>query len=273
MSTKKESMYITVARDLQRRMTRGEWPIGSYWPSRTALRHEYAWVNDGTPPSGAVIADAQAQLEALGLIEPQQGAGVKVVALPAPDTEPVVAPAFGTRPLAVVHLRNPLRLGIFQAADTDTDLGLREVVYCTPGWDRLDELGLSILHSSADEDPDPDSKLDWEGARSVVAGFRDLVDPTADHTGDRPLPGILSAPDEQGASVNTLSEVHVFADSIDITIPAWVEFTARVVRIALEVASIEASTYRADPGRYLLTRAQRIIVPSSEVTSITYLPA
>lgn len=81
------SRFIEIADDLRRRLAAGEWPVGSAIPGISALQDEY---------NGAAletIRKAQKVLADEGLLEPRQGSGTFVVALP----DPAVASAVELR--------------------------------------------------------------------------------------------------------------------------------------------------------------------------------
>ena len=72
--------YQEIADALRRRLADGEWPVGSPLPGISALQAEYdvAGLN--------VIRHAQGILQNEGLLEPRQGSGTFVVALPDRDS-------------------------------------------------------------------------------------------------------------------------------------------------------------------------------------------
>jgi DNA-binding GntR family transcriptional regulator len=70
--------YQEIADDLRKRLASGEFPIGSTLPSISALQEEYDVRGLNT------VRQAVAILQEEGLVEPAQGRGTFVVALPKP---------------------------------------------------------------------------------------------------------------------------------------------------------------------------------------------
>ncbi|HUZ23185.1 MAG TPA: GntR family transcriptional regulator [Streptosporangiaceae bacterium] len=70
--------YQQIADDLRKRLAKGEFPKGSALPGISALQDEYDVRGLNT------IRQAEAILQEEGLIEPAQGRGTFVVALPQP---------------------------------------------------------------------------------------------------------------------------------------------------------------------------------------------
>lgn len=70
--------YKEVADDLRRRLAKGEFPVDSLLPGISALQDDYEVRGLNT------IRQAQAILQEEGLIEPVQGKGTFVIALPGP---------------------------------------------------------------------------------------------------------------------------------------------------------------------------------------------
>lgn len=70
--------YQEVANDLRGRLAKGEFPVGSLLPGISAFQDEYDVRGLNT------IRQAQAILQDEGLIEPVQGKGTFVIALPGP---------------------------------------------------------------------------------------------------------------------------------------------------------------------------------------------
>jgi DNA-binding GntR family transcriptional regulator len=70
--------YQEIANDLRKRLASGEFPIGSALPGISALMDEYNVLGLNT------VRQAEAILQEEGLIEPAQGRGTFVVALPQP---------------------------------------------------------------------------------------------------------------------------------------------------------------------------------------------
>jgi DNA-binding GntR family transcriptional regulator len=69
-------LYQEIADDLRRRLAAGEWPVGGPMTGITALQAEYGNVALNT------IRRAQDVLQQDGLLEPRQGSGTFVLALP-----------------------------------------------------------------------------------------------------------------------------------------------------------------------------------------------
>jgi DNA-binding GntR family transcriptional regulator len=70
--------YQEIASDLRRRLADGEFPVGSSLPGISALQEEYDVRGLNT------VRQAEAILQDEGLIEPTQGKGTFVIALPQP---------------------------------------------------------------------------------------------------------------------------------------------------------------------------------------------
>ncbi|MFF4198975.1 GntR family transcriptional regulator [Nonomuraea sp. NPDC001831] len=78
---KAQPTYATMAQDLRRRITTGEYPPGGMIPSEAALMAEFG-VARGT------VRQALAELEREGLVVSQMGRGRKVQGQAAPDVQP-----------------------------------------------------------------------------------------------------------------------------------------------------------------------------------------
>lgn len=76
--------YRQIADDLRQRLASGEFPIGTKLPPISDLQEEYACQNNHN-----MIRHAQSVLIDEGLIEPRQGQGTFVIALPTPQDEQV----------------------------------------------------------------------------------------------------------------------------------------------------------------------------------------
>lgn len=73
--------YQEIASDLRRRLANGEFPVGSSLPGISALQDEYDVRGLNT------VRQAEAILQEEGLIEPAQGRGTFVIALPQPTSD------------------------------------------------------------------------------------------------------------------------------------------------------------------------------------------
>lgn len=70
--------YQEIADDLRRRLDEGEWPVGTTLPAISDLQEEY------DVPGLNTIRQAQSLLVEEGLLNPVQGRGTFVIALPRP---------------------------------------------------------------------------------------------------------------------------------------------------------------------------------------------
>jgi DNA-binding GntR family transcriptional regulator len=68
--------YIEIANDLRQKIAARKWKVGEYLPSIWELQQQYKVKGLNT------IRDAQRILVNEGLLRPQQGVGVQVIALP-----------------------------------------------------------------------------------------------------------------------------------------------------------------------------------------------
>jgi DNA-binding GntR family transcriptional regulator len=76
--------YQEIADDLRRRLAAGEWPVGSTLPGISELQEEYDVAGLNT------IRQAQRLLADEGLLNPVQGRGTFVTALPSPPGDTAV---------------------------------------------------------------------------------------------------------------------------------------------------------------------------------------
>ncbi|GAB3866302.1 hypothetical protein GCM10029963_79420 [Micromonospora andamanensis] len=74
--------YQEIANDLRRRLAAGEWPVGTTLPGISDLQEEYDVSGLNT------IRQAQRVLADEGLLNPVQGRGTFVTALPGPPGDP-----------------------------------------------------------------------------------------------------------------------------------------------------------------------------------------
>jgi DNA-binding GntR family transcriptional regulator len=74
--------YREVANDIRRRLAEGEWDVGSHIPGIGMLMNQY------NVPSLNTVRQAERVLIDEGLLVPEAGRGVRVVALPRSDASP-----------------------------------------------------------------------------------------------------------------------------------------------------------------------------------------
>ncbi|WP_431913661.1 GntR family transcriptional regulator [Micromonospora carbonacea] len=97
--------YQEIADDLRRRLSNGEWLVGAMLPSISELQEEY------NVPGLNTIRQAQRVLVADGLLNPVQGRGTFVTALPSPSGSPAtLKEALGELRAALTHTQAALDL-------------------------------------------------------------------------------------------------------------------------------------------------------------------
>lgn len=95
--------YQEIAEDLRRRLADGEWPVGSTLPGISDLQQEYDVAGLNT------IRQAQRLLVDEGLLDPVQGRGTFVTALPSPPGDPAtLKQALGDLRVALAHTQAAL---------------------------------------------------------------------------------------------------------------------------------------------------------------------
>ncbi|MGC4808623.1 GntR family transcriptional regulator [Micromonospora sp. DT233] len=94
--------YQEIAADLRRRLADGEWPVGTTLPGISELQEEYAVAGLNT------IRQAQRVLIDDGLLNPVQGRGTFVTALPGPGDPASLKQALGELRAALTHTQAAL---------------------------------------------------------------------------------------------------------------------------------------------------------------------
>ncbi|MFI2667575.1 GntR family transcriptional regulator [Micromonospora carbonacea] len=89
--------YQEIADDLRRRLAGGEWPVGTALPGISELQEEYNVAGLNT------VRQAQRVLIDEGLLNPVQGRGTFVTALPPPGGPPTLKQALGELRVALMH--------------------------------------------------------------------------------------------------------------------------------------------------------------------------